>query len=173
MLRLLRVGAACVLLSGLVVATATPLAAQTKPPANKGNEPPPKPEPLVIRFQAAQRQKFFGYDVMVISGVEVLTGKPRQFAVPNEAPQDTNKPAKYDPRPAVADAVKTMKQGELLFVEPRASKDNIVWLDKAEAYKLAEHEDEPGAFVLFDSFSKDMDGVAGLLNHAAQIRKVL
>jgi len=43
--------------------------------------PPPKPEPVVIRFQAAQRQRLSGNDVMVITGTEVLTGQARQFGV--------------------------------------------------------------------------------------------
>jgi hypothetical protein len=122
--------------------------------AAKPAGPPPKPEPVVIRFQAAQRQRLSGNDVMVITGTEVLTGQPRQFGVENEAPQDKNKPATFKPKEYVAAAVKDMKPGDYLRVEPKTvnNYNNVLWADKAEAYVPAEHEEEPNVYVWDSSF---------------------
>jgi hypothetical protein len=121
-----------------------------KPP-----EPPPKPEPVVIKYQGAQRQRLAGYDVMVIGGVEVLSGKQRQFGVENEAPQDKNKSMVYAPKPYVADVVKTLKPGDYLKVESKLTgKDSIYWADKVETYIPAEHEEEPGVYI-WDGGYKD------------------
>jgi hypothetical protein len=135
------------------------------PPANnKGNnkgktEEPAKPEPVVIKFQSAKQQKLMGYDVMVISGTEVLTGKQRQFGVENEEPQNKNKGPKYDPKTRVAEAVKDMKPGEYLKIEPKEMKNSsVAWVDKAEVYKPAEHEEEPGVYIMFEAYKKEEGG---------------
>jgi len=126
--------------------------------AAKPNEPPPKPEPVVIRFQAAQRQRLGGNDCMVITGTEVLTGQPRQFGVENEAPQDKNKPMKYAPKEYVASAVKDMKPGDYLRVEPKAANySNVLWADKAEPYVPAEHEEEPNVYVWDSSYKETIE----------------
>jgi hypothetical protein len=161
-----RVGRIVLLLAlagGVVAGSAGPLAAQVKPGA-KANEPPPKPEPVVIKLQKADRGRMGGQEVMVITGTDMLTGKPRQFGVENERPQNPNDKPKYEPRARVADAVKPLKEGDLLKIEPKAASMNYNspagdWVDRAEAYKLTPNEDQPGAFVLFDSYSKQEGGV--------------
>jgi hypothetical protein len=127
---------------------------------NKGKtDEPAKPEPVVIKFQSAKQQKLMGSDVMVISGTEVLTGKPRQFGVENEEPQNKNKAPKYDPKSRVAEVVKDMKPGDYLKIEPKETKNStIAWVDKAEAYVPAEHEEEPGVYVLYEAYKKEEGG---------------
>jgi hypothetical protein len=84
----------------------------------------------------------------------VLSNRPRTFAVENEAPQDKNKLPKYDPRAGVKEGVDKVKPGEYLKVEPKAGRDPIPWIDKAEPYTPKEHEEEPGAYVLYDAYKE-------------------
>jgi hypothetical protein len=122
----------------------------SKPP-----EPPPKPEPVVVKFMGAQRARLGGYDVMVIAGTEVLTGKQRQFGVENDAPQDKNKPTTFSPKAYVADVVKGLKPGDYLKVESKLTgKDSVYWADKVETYIPAEHEEEAGVYI-WDGGYKD------------------
>jgi hypothetical protein len=123
---------------------------------NNKNEPPPKPDPVVIHFQSAQRQRLMGNDIMVIAGTEALTGKSRQFGVANQEPQDKKyAAAKYDPKPEVKSVVEKMKPGEYVKVEIKLdSKSSIQWADKVETYTAAEHEEEPGVY-LWDGGYKD------------------
>jgi hypothetical protein len=132
--------------------------------ANKGKakEPAEKLEPVVIRFESAQKQRVGGTEVMVLSGLDPVSGRPRQFPVENRPPQDKSKLAKYDPNPRVADAVKDAKPGDLIKVDLKAGTGynaNTVWAEKADKYDPAEHEDEPNTFVFYESFKDTVDGV--------------
>lgn len=153
--------AAMALLLGALPAAVAEAAPYVKPGQNvKSNEPPPKPEPLVIKFQSAQRQRLSGYDVIVVAGTEALTGKPRQFGVWNREPQDKSKAtSKYDPKPEVLSVVEKMKPGEYLKIEPNTMKENsILWVDKCETFSPAEHEEEPGVFIWDGGFKDTVEG---------------
>jgi hypothetical protein len=127
---------------------------------NKAADAPAKPDPIVIRFESAQKQRVMGTEVMVVSGTDAVTGAPRQFPVENQAPQDKSKVAKYDPKKGVADTVNAMKPGELLKAEFKLGgyKNDVVWLEKAEKYDALEHEEEPGVYQFFEAFKDTVGG---------------
>lgn len=125
---------------------------------NSNAKEPPHYDPVVIRFQAAARQRLGGNDIMVINGADALTGKPRQFGVANREPQDNKKygPMKYDPKPEVADTVNKLKPGEYLKVDIKGDKNSsILWADKVYNYTPVEHEEEPNVY-LWDGGYKDI-----------------
>ncbi|MDB5297774.1 MAG: hypothetical protein JWO31_3757 [Phycisphaerales bacterium] len=150
---------AAVAVTGFAAGSAS---AQVKPEGKKpgygnvGNVKKPeekKPDPIVIKFQGTQKGKYQTQDVMIVTGVEVLSGKVRTFAVENVPPQEKGKIPKYDPMPRVKQGVDEVKPGDYLKVEPKAGRDmQVTWIDKAEPYKFTEHEDEPGVFMLSDSY---------------------
>lgn len=143
---------------------APPAAAQydKKPNQQQKKVQPELPKAVVVRFQSAQRQRVMGQDLMVVAGIDALTGRPWQFAVENEQPQDRSKVAKYDPRPAVADAVKAARPGDYLRVEPRVWKDaKIPWADRAVAYAPADHEEEPNVYVFDGAYKETVGGTDG------------
>lgn len=156
-------GTVGLLAAGLVVAALPEFAAaQVKKPGdygntgNAGNVKPKeekKPDPVVIRFQAAEKAKHMGQEVLMVTGVEVLTGRPRAFAVENEAPQDKGKP-KFEPRARAKEGIDKVKAGEYLKVEPKSSRDQVAWIDRAEPYVAKEGEEEPGTFVLYDAYKE-------------------
>lgn len=162
---------AALVLAGVGVIPSFGVVVEPKPYTNnngnansKQNDPPARPEPLVIRFEAAQRQKLLGNDIMVVTGTEVLTGKERQFGVENETPQNKNGQPKYEPNARILEEINKVKTGDYFRIEPKSpkntySKDAIAWIDKAAPFTAAEHEAEPGVYVLFDSYKEKKDGV--------------
>ena len=125
---------------------------------NKEKKEEEKPDPIVIRFQGAQKGKHMGQEVMMVSGVEVLSGRPRTFAVENEKPQDKNKMPKYEPRPQVKEGVEKVKPGEYLRVELKGHREQVPWIEKAEPYIAQPGEDEPGTFIMFQAFEEEKNG---------------
>lgn len=121
---------------------------------NKGMQEVKKPDPVVIRLQSAQKGKHMGQEVMLVAGTEVLSGRNRTFAVENEASQDKNKSPKYEPKARAKEGIDKVKPGEFLKVEPKAGRDQIPWIDRAEPYLPKPHEEDPGTFVLFDAFKE-------------------
>ena len=162
-----RLAAAGVLAAGVLSAAlpAPALAAQlpgggygNKGGNNKGMKEEEKPKPVVIRLQSAQKGKLYGQEVMLVTGQEALTGKPRTFAVENEKPQNKNAPPKYEPQARVKEGIDRVKPGEFLKVEPKAGRDATLWIDKAEPYLPKPHEEDPGTFVLYEAYKDNKGG---------------
>lgn len=151
--------AALVLTSGRVFA-------QVKQP-----EPPKKPDPLVLKLESAQKGKSMGEEVLLVSGVEPLSGLKKTFAVENQAPQNPRDPRKYDPSPRVKEEVDKVKPGEYIKIVPKAPRNGnygggnygrnttgqVEWIDEAEPYTVTEHETEPGTFLFDGAFLDDLE----------------
>ena len=120
-----------------------------------------------------------GEDVMLVTGTEPLSGQKRTFAVENQRPQNPKDLPKYDPNPRVKEEIDKVKPGEYLKVEPKGARMGMgnygsapvsggygrsgnaapptEWIDKAEGYKMSEHEEEPGTFVFDGAFLDDLE----------------
>lgn len=157
--------------AALFLATTLPASAQAKRP-----EPPKKPDPVVIKVESAGKGKVMAEEVYTVTGIDVMTGQKRVFAVENQRPQNPRDLPKYDPNPRVKEEVDKVKPGEYLKIEPkwnrwgggqtytapagnygRNAQAPAEWIDDAEPYLLTEHEEEPGVFVYDGSFLDDLE----------------
>ena len=112
--------------------------------------------PMVIQVSEAKRARFFGNDVLVVSGVEPIAGKQMQMAIPNDT--ENNKNNAYKPKAEPAGVAQSAKPGDYLMVESER-KDQQIWIKKLTVYKVAKDEELPGVFVFRESFTKRDNGV--------------
>ena len=122
----------------------------TYPQPKKAAEPEP---PTVIRLVSAKRERYQGYDALVVDGVTALDGKQMRMAVPNTDMQAS----KYDPRSDIATVVNGAKPGDYVQVEVE-KKDQQVWIRRATAFKVSPGEEQPNTYVFDESYTKGEKG---------------
>jgi hypothetical protein len=144
-----RMTPALILSAFLAVPAAITSAAVVKP---QEKEKPKDPPPMVIRYEGSQQQKYSGKQVLVVYGVNLLSGKEMQWLVP--AADDKAK--QYTPKPEIMDVVDQLKAGSYAKVEMHSSY-NENWLNRIEFYKMASGEELPGNFVFYETYERKDD----------------
>ena len=140
-------------LAGLIVPAPVPSASAAYGNKAQANQPPAPLPPMVIRFAEGKRARYFGHDVLVVSGVGAMDGNPVQIAVPNVDARS----GKFEPQPRVMDEIKALKPGDYVRVETTV-KDKQVWMRKVEPYKVTPGEEQPGTFVFNESYTQAVGG---------------
>src|SRR4051794_15262080 len=106
--------------------TASPLipTADAAPNYNgKGGKKPEGPPPVIVmRVTGADRGRYYGHDVLIVTGRDALDGSAVEVAIHNT----DDKSGKYDPREDQANIIKTFKPGDYAKIEAEF-KDNQVW----------------------------------------------
>jgi hypothetical protein len=117
----------------------------------KGGKKPEGPPPVIVmRVTGADRGRYYGHDVLIVSGRDALDGSAIDVAIHNS----DDKSGKFEPREDQANIIKTFKPGDYAKIEAEF-KDNQVWARRVQRYDAKPGEDQPNVFVVYEgTFTK-------------------